>query len=57
MSASDKDFRFMATNDLMSELKKDTFRVDTPTETKMVSSVLKLLEDNNSEVQNLVVKW
>ena len=47
----------MATNDLMSELKKETFRVDTPTETKMVVSVLKLIEDNNGEVQNLVVKW
>ena len=57
MSSADKDFRYMATNDLMAELKKETFRVDTPTETKMVTSVLKLIEDNNGEVQNLVVKW
>jgi len=57
MVSTDKDFRYMATNDLILELKKPTFRVDAPTETKMVNSVLKLLEDNSSEVQNLVVKW
>jgi hypothetical protein len=57
MSSADKDFRYMATNDLMTELKKETFRLDTPTEAKMVTSVLKLIEDNNGEVQNLVVKW
>jgi len=57
MVSTDKDFRYMATNDLILELKKPTFRVDGPTETKMVNSVLKLLEDNSSEVQNLVVKW
>jgi len=57
MSSNDKDFRYMATNDLMGELKKDSFSLNADMEQKMVNAVLKLLEDKNGEVQNLVVKW
>lgn len=57
MASNDKDFRFMATNDLMSELQKDSIKLDDDSEKKVVRMVLRLLEDKNGEVQNLAVKW
>lgn len=57
MTSSDKDFRFMATNDLMTELQKDSIKLDDDSERKVVKMILKLLEDKNGEVQNLAVKW
>uniref|UniRef100_A0A672ZLS0 Cullin-associated and neddylation-dissociated 2 (putative) n=1 Tax=Sphaeramia orbicularis TaxID=375764 RepID=A0A672ZLS0_9TELE len=48
--------RFMATNDLMLELQKDSIKLDEDSERKVVSMLLKLLEDKNGEVQNLAVK-
>ena len=57
MTSSDKDFRFMATNDLMAELQKDSIKLDDDSERKVVKMLLKLLEDKNGEVQNLAVKW
>lgn len=57
MTSNDKDFRFMATNDLMSELQKDNIKLDDESEKKVVRAVLRLLEDKNGEVQNLAVKW
>ncbi|XP_033121634.1 cullin-associated NEDD8-dissociated protein 1-like isoform X2 [Anneissia japonica] len=56
MTSSDKDFRFMATNDLMTELQKDSIKLDDDSEKKVVKMLLKLLEDKNGEVQNLAVK-
>ncbi|KAL7044413.1 hypothetical protein ACKWTF_001908 [Chironomus riparius] len=56
MTSNDKDFRFMATNDLMSELQKDSIKLDDESEKKVVKAVLRLLEDKNGEVQNLAVK-
>ncbi|XP_031563225.1 cullin-associated NEDD8-dissociated protein 1-like isoform X2 [Actinia tenebrosa] len=56
MTSSDKDFRFMATNDLMAELQKDSIKLDDESERKVVQMLLKLLEDKNGEVQNLAVK-
>lgn len=56
MQSSDKDFRFMATNDLMTELQKDSIKLDDESEKKVVRMILKLLEDKNGEVQNLAVK-
>ncbi|XP_065316402.1 cullin-associated NEDD8-dissociated protein 1-like isoform X1 [Gordionus sp. m RMFG-2023] len=56
MSSADKDFRFMATNDLITELHKDSIKLDDETEKKVVKMILKLLEDKNGEVQNLAVK-
>lgn len=46
----------MATNDLMSELQRDTIKLDEETEKRVVRMLLKLLEDKNGEVQNLAVK-
>uniref|UniRef100_A0A3Q3J7W9 Uncharacterized protein n=1 Tax=Monopterus albus TaxID=43700 RepID=A0A3Q3J7W9_MONAL len=60
MTSTDKDFRFMATNDLMLELQKDSIKLDEDSERKVVTMLLKLLEDKNGEVQNLagrVCKW
>ena len=57
MTSSDKDFRFMAVNDLLGMLSAHQLsRVDDETERKMVVMVLRLLEDKNTEVQNLAVK-
>lgn len=56
MTSNDKDFRFMATNDLMTELQKDSIKLDDESERKVVRMVLHLLEDKNGEVQNLAVK-
>ncbi|KAI1239333.1 Cullin-associated NEDD8-dissociated protein 1, partial [Lamprotornis superbus] len=47
MTSSDKDFRFMATNDLMTELQKDSIKLDDDSERKVVKMILKLLEDKN----------
>lgn len=49
--------RFMAANDLMMELQKDSIKLDEESERKVVTMLLKLLEDKNGEVQNLAVKW
>ena len=57
MNSSDKDFRYMATNDLMAELQKDSIKLDDESERRVVRMLLKLLEDKNGEVQNLAVRW
>uniref|UniRef100_A0A1A8U0Q3 Cullin-associated and neddylation-dissociated 2 (Putative) n=1 Tax=Nothobranchius furzeri TaxID=105023 RepID=A0A1A8U0Q3_NOTFU len=56
MTSTDKDFRFMATNDLMLELQRDSIKLDEDSERKVVCMLLRLLEDKNGEVQNLAVK-
>ncbi|KAG7173279.1 Cullin-associated NEDD8-dissociated protein 1-like, partial [Homarus americanus] len=55
MTSTDKDYRFMATNDLMTELQKDSIKLDDDSERKVVRMLLRLLEDKNGEVQNLAV--
>lgn len=58
MSNPDADYRYMATNDLMTELSKDAFTLEDGTERKVVQAILQLiLKDSNGEVQNLSVKW
>lgn len=56
MNSRDKDFRYMATVDLSTELSKDTFKMDADSEKKLTSMVLKLLEDNSNQVQEVAVK-
>uniref|UniRef100_A0A5S6R0U0 TIP120 domain-containing protein n=1 Tax=Trichuris muris TaxID=70415 RepID=A0A5S6R0U0_TRIMR len=56
MTSVDKDYRFMATSDLISELEKDSIKLDDDNERRVVNTVLLLLEDGNSEVQNLAVR-
>ena len=52
----DKDFRYMATSDLFTELSKDSFKPDSEGERKMCACLLKLINDQASEVQSLAVK-
>jgi cullin-associated NEDD8-dissociated protein 1 len=56
MTSADKDFRFMATNDLIAEMQQDNIRMDDDVETKVTKQVIGLLGDKNGEVQNLAVK-
>ncbi|KAG1444863.1 hypothetical protein G6F56_010127 [Rhizopus delemar] len=56
MNNQDRDFRYMALNDLISELQKNTFVMEPTIEGKVVRAVLQLMDDKNSEVQNLAVK-
>lgn len=56
MNSSDKDFRFMATNDLMGELQRENIRWDDDSETKVTLQIVGLLTDKNGEVQNLAVR-
>ena len=44
MTSNDKDFRFMAINDLMAELQKDSIKLDDESE-RRVSFVLRNLEE------------
>ncbi|KAL0093191.1 TATA binding protein interacting protein [Phycomyces blakesleeanus] len=56
MCNEDRDFRYMALNDLMNELQKPSFTLEKSVEIKVVRAVLKLMDDKNGEVQNLAVK-
>lgn len=58
MGNEDRDFRYMALNDLINELqRKRLANLDEAIEGKVVRAVLGLLEGKNAEVQNLAVKW
>ena len=57
MNNPDRDFRYMALNDLMNELQKESFTMELLIEGKVVKAVLLLVDDKNGEVQNLAVKW
>ena len=57
MGSEDADFRFMATNDLITELQNPTFTIEENTEKKIVDKILLLMKDKNGEVQNIAVKW
>jgi cullin-associated NEDD8-dissociated protein 1 len=56
MNSADKDYRFMATNDLMTELQNKSITLDDGSERSIIRMLLKLLDDKNGEVQNLAVK-
>ncbi|KXS21550.1 TIP120-domain-containing protein [Gonapodya prolifera JEL478] len=56
MSSADSDFRYMAATDMAAALSSPTFTLDDTNERKVVSAILKLLEDVNGEVQNVAVK-
>ena len=50
MTSADKDFRFMATNDLMSELQKDNIKLDDDSERKVVRMLLKVSQWDGTTV-------
>ncbi|TPX40273.1 hypothetical protein SeLEV6574_g06705 [Synchytrium endobioticum] len=56
MSNTDADYRYMSVNDMMNELNKPNFQCEELVEKKMVNAILKLLEDNIAEVQNVAIK-
>ena len=49
MMSTDKDFCFMASDDLMMELQRDSIKPD-ESEQRVVKSVLWLLEDKNADL-------
>ncbi|KAJ8618736.1 hypothetical protein MRB53_014922 [Persea americana] len=56
MTGKDKDYRYMATSDLLNELSKEGFKADTDLEAKVVNTVLHQLEDAAGDVSGLAVK-
>lgn len=57
---NDPDFRFMALNDILHALensKPDLLRHDYNIAARTTDSIIKTLDDQNGEVQNLAVKW
>ncbi|EST09497.1 TATA-binding protein interacting (TIP20) [Kalmanozyma brasiliensis GHG001] len=57
MKSQDSDFRYMALNDLISELSKDSYaQMDDSTENNTLRQVLALMKDSNTEVKNMAVR-
>jgi cullin-associated NEDD8-dissociated protein 1 len=57
IASKDKDFRYMATSDLLNELQKDSFKVDGELEKRLSSALLTQLEDASGDISGLAVKW
>lgn len=47
----------MATSDLLTELNKESFKLDMDLEMKLSSIILKQLDDVAGDVSGLAVKW
>ncbi|KAG0496791.1 hypothetical protein HPP92_001482 [Vanilla planifolia] len=56
MTGKDKDYRYMATSDLLNELSKDGFKADTELEARLSHVILQQLEDASGDVSGLAVK-
>ncbi|CAA6667789.1 unnamed protein product [Spirodela intermedia] len=56
MTGKDKDYRYMATSDLLGELNKDVFKVDAELEKKLSDVILQQLDDASGDVSGLAVK-
>ena len=50
------DYRYMALNDLLTELQKSDVPLDDSTAARLIDAVLKTLEDKTGEVQNMGIK-
>lgn len=60
LSEADPDYRYMALNDLIGILeraKPDFLHHDYNVAARTVDSIIKTLDDQNGEVQNLAIKW
>ncbi|MQM07346.1 hypothetical protein Taro_040192 [Colocasia esculenta] len=55
MTGKDKDYRYMATSDLLGELSKDAFKIDADLEIKLSNVVLQQLDDASGDVSGLAV--
>lgn len=56
MTGKDKDYRYMATSDLLNELNKEGFRIDVDLEMKLSNCILQQLDDASGDVSGLAVK-
>eukprot|EP00898_Chlorokybus_atmophyticus_P001722 jgi/Chlat1/2550/Chrsp175S02405 len=56
IASKDKDYRYMATSDLLNELSKAEFKADADTEQKICQVVLQQLEDASGDIAGLAVK-
>ncbi|KAG9130378.1 hypothetical protein Leryth_004258 [Lithospermum erythrorhizon] len=56
MTGKDKDYRYMATSDLLNELNKEGFKLDAEFEGKLSNIVLQQLDDAAGDVSGLAVK-
>lgn len=57
MTGKDKDYRYMATSDLLNELNKDSFKADADLEIKLSNIIIQQLDDVAGDVSGLAVKW
>lgn len=57
IASKDKDFRYMATSDLLNELQKPGFKVDAELGRRLGQVVLTQLEDASGDISGLAVKW
>lgn len=57
MAGKDKDYRYMATSDLLNELNREGFKADAELEAKLTNTVVQQLEDPSGDVSGLAVKW
>ncbi|KAL8513591.1 hypothetical protein ACS0TY_012894 [Phlomoides rotata] len=57
MTGKDKDYRYMATSDLLNELNKDGFKIDVDIEATLSNIVIQQLDDAACDVSGLAVKW
>ncbi|KAG4929120.1 hypothetical protein JHK84_046091 [Glycine max] len=56
MTGKDKDYRYMATSDLLNELSKTTFKADADLEVKLANIIIQQLDDAAGDVSGLAVK-
>ncbi|GAB4848565.1 Cullin-associated NEDD8-dissociated protein 1 [Ancistrocladus abbreviatus] len=56
MIGKDKDYRYMATSDLLNELSKEGFKADADLEIKLSNVILQQLDDAAGDVSGLAVK-
>ncbi|XP_071701048.1 cullin-associated NEDD8-dissociated protein 1-like [Rutidosis leptorrhynchoides] len=56
MTGKDKDYRYMATSDLLNELNKEGFKLDSDLEIRLSNTVLQQLDDAAGDVSGLAVK-
>lgn len=56
MTGKDKDYRYMATSDLLNELNKEGFKLDNDLELRLSNIVLQQLDDAAGDVSGLAVK-
>ncbi|KAK4476806.1 hypothetical protein RD792_015966 [Penstemon davidsonii] len=56
MTGKDKDYRYMATSDLLNELNKESFKLDADLEPKLSNIIIQQLDDAAGDVSGLAVK-